>query len=111
MLGGGLSLGDIKAFAYGVLGWSEQRLQNATIDYFIHACIGWNFNHLYTMQTTNNLNKRLAYAMAEIQTAQKEIKLEKYFELFEKKNDKLATEINEISNQFPTNLTDGKKQQ
>lgn len=104
-------MGDIKAFAYGVLKWSENRLLEASVDEFIYSCLGWNHNHIYEMQTTNNLNKRLAYAIAEIHTAKKEIKLEKYFQLFEKKNDKLATEINEISNQFPTNLNNGKKQQ
>jgi hypothetical protein len=109
LLGGGLSLGDIKAFAYGVLNWSEKKLLNASLDYFVHACLGWNHNQLYSMQTTNNLNKRLAFAIAEITHAKKEIKLEKYFELFEKKNDNLANEINEISDKFPTSLNNGKE--
>ncbi len=102
-------MGDIKAFSYGVLMWSESKLLNASLDYFVHACLGWNHNQLYSMQTTNNLNKRLAFAIREIHTAPKEIKLEKYFELFEQKNNNLATEINEISNKFPTTLNNGKK--
>lgn len=75
----------MKAFCYGVLGWSEKKLANASIDYFVHACLGWNHNQLYQMQTTNNLNFRLAGAFAETMTAPKKIDIGKYFKLFEEK--------------------------
>lgn len=99
----------MKAFAYGVLGWSEKKFLNASIDYFIHACMGWNHNQLFQMQTTNNLNKRLAYAICEITHAQKKIEIEKFFELFQvDKSKNLEKELNEVSKKFPS-VTNGKK--
>ena len=98
-------MGDLKAFAYGVLGWSETKLLNASIDYFVHTCLGWNHNHLFQLQTTNNLNKRLAYAFAETMTAKDKINIEKYFELFEKEIN--TQELEQIN--LPTTLPNGKK--
>ena len=97
-------MGDIKAFAYGVLNWSENRLMNASIDEFVHACLGWNHNFLFEMQRQNNLNRMLCYGIAEVMTASKKIELDKYFQLFEKKID---TEQLENIN-LPTTLN-GKK--
>lgn len=101
----------MKAFAYGVLGWSEKKFINSSIEQFAFACIGYKNNFLYQMQTTNNLNKRLAYAFCEIQTAKKKIEIEKYFELFEKKKEVILNEINElhqVANDFPVKIN-GKK--
>ena len=104
-----LSWNDIKAFSYGVLRWSERDLNECTVDYFVHTIIGWKHNDLWQTQTTNNLNKRLAYAFAEIQTAQKRIDIEKYFELFEVKNIDIKKDLESASEHFPTTLNNGKK--
>lgn len=103
-------MGDIKAFAYGVLGWSEKRLMNASIDEFVYACIGWHHNDLYQMQTTNNLNSRLGYAIAHIMTAKREINLEPIFRLFEQKENKeqLIDELEQIATKIPSKIN-GKK--
>lgn len=100
---------DIKAFCYGVLGWSEKKLNESSIDYFVFTVIGWKHNDLWQTQTQNNLNKRLAYAFAEIQTAQKRIEIEKYFELFEVKQIDIKKDLENASNHFPANLNNGKK--
>lgn len=69
------------------------------------ACAGWKHNDLWNTQTTNNLNKRLAYAFAEIQTAQKRIEIDKYFELFQVKEDiDIKEDLNNASGHFPTNI-------
>jgi hypothetical protein len=80
---------------------------NASIDYFVYACIGWNHNDLYQVQNQNNLNKRLAYAFAEITTATKRIEIEKYFILFEQNKEELKEELNEVSSYFKAGI-DGK---
>lgn len=60
---------------------------------------------MWNTQTTNNLNKRLAYAFAEIQTAQKRIEIDKYFELFQVKEDiDIKEDLNNASGHFPTNI-------
>lgn len=68
------------------------------------ACVGWKHNDLWNTQTTNNLNKRLAYAFAEIQTAQKRIEIDKYFELFQVKEIDIKEDLNNASGHFPTNI-------
>lgn len=68
------------------------------------ACVGWKHNDLWNTQTTNNLNKRLAFAFAEIQTAQKRIEIEKYFQLFEVKEIDIKEDLNNASGHFPTNI-------
>ena len=68
------------------------------------ACVGWKHNDLWNTQTTNNLNKRLAFAFAEIQTAQKRIEIDKYFELFEVKEIDIKEDLNNASGHFPTNI-------
>jgi acetolactate synthase small subunit len=70
----------------------------------VFACVGWKHNDLWNTQTTNNLNKRLAFAFAEIQTAQKRIEIEKYFELFEVKEIDIKEDLNNASGHFPTNI-------
>ena len=86
------------------MGWSENKLNEASIDYFVFTCIGWKHNDLWQTQTTNNLNKRLAFAFAEIQTAQKRIEIDKYFELFEIKETDIKDDLNNASGHFPTNI-------
>lgn len=68
------------------------------------TCVGWKHNDLWNTQTTNNLNKRLAFAFAEIQTAQKRIEIDKYFELFEVKEIDINEDLNNASGHFPTNI-------
>jgi hypothetical protein len=70
----------------------------------VFACVGWKHNDLWNTQTTNNLNKRLAFAFAEIQTAQKRIEIDKYFELFEVKEIDIKEDLNNASGHFPTNI-------
>ena len=86
------------------MGWDETKLSEASIDYFVFSCIGWKHNDLWNTQTTNNLNKRLAYAFAEIQTAQKKIEIEKYFQLFEVKEIDIKEDLKDASGHFPTNI-------
>lgn len=68
------------------------------------ACVGWKHNDLWNTQTTNNLNKRLAFAFAEIQTAQKRIEIDKYFELFEVKEIDIKEDLKDASGHFPINI-------
>ena len=68
------------------------------------TCVGWKHNDLWNTQTTNNLNKRLAFAFAEIQTAQKRIEIDKYFQLFEVKEIDIKEDLNNASGHFPTNI-------
>jgi len=70
----------------------------------VFTCVGWKHNDLWQTQTTNNLNKRLAFAFAEIQTAQKRIEIDKYFELFEVKEIDINEDLNNASGHFPTNI-------
>jgi len=70
----------------------------------VFTCVGWKHNDLWNTQTTNNLNKRLAFAFAEIQTAQKRIEIDKYFELFEVKEIDINEDLNNASGHFPTNI-------
>ncbi len=91
-----------------MLRWSETELNESTIDYFVHTVIGWKHNDLWQTQTTNNLNKRLAFAFLEIQCSKK-IEIEKYFELFEIKQIDIKKDLEHASAHFPTNLNNGKQ--